>query len=417
MFKKDFYQILPVIILALAIALSPSFSAGQIEGGRVIEIRIEDILLVILGILWIINFLLSGRIKIEKPPLLFPILAWLGIGFFSVLTNWIFMNLGFSSGFFFFLKEVEFFFLYFYLFYHLKNSDSVKLFIKIWIFLGLINVGWIVYQMITGFKLTYYYGPTPFIEPEGPLPAGGFFLILFIFFFNISLHYYFNLNISKLKKGILNLISISPIIGVFGSGSRASFLGFILALILTLFFYSLKNGFFKSFLIGFLILIFFISISIFSQELITKRFLNIKEIFWNLDPENPTSRTHIWIYQLSEISKYPFFFLFGLGKSVFGESHNQYLRNFIETGFVGSLIFFILISFIIKKSWQGFSRGKESLLIGLSSGLLVATLTLLFISFSSDAFIVVKINEVYWFFVALTLATLSFCKTKSIYVK
>jgi hypothetical protein len=418
---KNFIKNFSVVILAAAIALSPSFSAGKIEEGRVIEIRAEDILIVILGLIWIANFLISGREKIEKPPLLFPILAWLSIGLVSVLTNWILGNIEISRGFFFFLKEIEFFLLYFYLFCHIRSLDSAKLIIKIWIFLGLVNISWIIYEMITGLKLTYYYGPTPLIEPEGPLPAGGFFLLIFIFLFNILLYYYLNLNISNFKKGILTIATISPAIGVFASGSRASFLGFILALILTFLFYSLKKGFLKSFLIIIFALIFISSIFIFSKQPVVKRFLDIKDIFWNLNPENPVSRASIWISQLSEASKRPLFFLLGFGKSaVFieergEESHSQYVRNFIETGIIGILIFLILMFAIIKKSWWGFSTGKNSLLIGLSSGLLVATLTLLFISISAEAFLVVKINEVYWFFTALTIVTLKLNGVKKKY--
>ena len=58
---KKIFQNFPLVILAAAIALSPSFSAGMLEGGRVIEIRVEDILTVILGLVWLANFLVSGR--------------------------------------------------------------------------------------------------------------------------------------------------------------------------------------------------------------------------------------------------------------------------------------------------------------------------------------------------------------------
>ncbi len=94
--KKDYKQNLALILLVIAIAFSPSFSAGVIEGGRVVEIRVEDVLIVIFGLAWIAGFLISKKEKIKKPPLLLPILAWLGIGFFSILINWIFMNIGIS---------------------------------------------------------------------------------------------------------------------------------------------------------------------------------------------------------------------------------------------------------------------------------------------------------------------------------
>jgi O-antigen ligase len=100
----------------------------------------------------------------------------------------------------------------------------------------------------------------------------------------------------------------------------------------------------------------------------------------------------------------------GLGKGYVGEAHNQYLRNFIETGIIGSLIFLILIFALIRKSWQGFSKSTDGLVVGLSAGLLVATLSLLFISFATEPFIVVKPSSVYWFFAGITVAALSLNK-------
>ena len=403
--KKEY---IPLLLLAAAIALSPSFSAGTLPDGKIIEIRIEDILIVVLGLVWIASFLVSGKKTVEKPPLLFPILAWLGIGFFSVLTNWIFGNLELSRGFFYFLKEIEFFFLYFYLFYHIKSIDSAKFIIKIWIFLGLINIGWIVYQTITGLELTYYYGPTAFMEPGGPFPSSGFFLILFIFLFNILLFYYWNLNISKFKKGFLGVMVMVPGVGALISGSRTSFWGLLFALFFTFLLGFLRKKNFRVFLASILLII-LLSVS-FIYFVPTwpgaKRALDIKGVLWEYGREAGPTRINIFKALLEVVSKHPLNIFFGFG--VVGEAHSQYMRNLIERGIIGSLVFFCLIFIIIKKSWQGFSKNKDAFSISLSAGLLIATLTMLLMSIPTDPFMVVKVAEVYWFFVALTMATLSF---------
>jgi hypothetical protein len=82
------------------------------------------------------------------------------------------------------------------------------------------------------------------------------------------------------------------------------------------------------------------------------------------------------------------------------------MRNFIETGVVGSIAFLFLIFFIIKKSAGYFLRGKDPLLVGLSAGLLTSTVAMLIIAIPAEAFIVIKIAEVYWFFAALALVAL-----------
>ncbi len=410
-FKKEN---LPLVLLALAIVLSPSFVLSRLSGGKALEIRAEDILLVILGFFWFCSFLVSGKTKMEKPPLFGPILLWLGAGFFSVLLNWILGNIQPSLGFFYFLKEIEYFFLYFYVYYHIRKIEQVKLITNIWVFIGLINAAWIIYELVFNLKITYYYGPTPFIEPEGTFPGGGFFMLIFIFLFNIFLYYHLNLNISNLKKIILGLIIVSPAIGVVSSGSRGSFAGMVAAFLLTLFLYYLKKGFSKAFFTMVFVLLIVASVFILFNQEVIGRFSNIKLLLWELNPDNKLSRIWIWRQQLSEIARHPLFFFFGLGKSVvlegIGESHSQYVRNFVETGIVGSIFFLLLIRNIIKKSINGFStspdKGKESFFKGISAGLLGCTFGLLVASIFAEGFLVVKISEVYWFLVALALACL-----------
>lgn len=403
--KKDYKQNLPLIFLVIAIAFSPSFSAGVIEGGRNIEIRVEDILIVIFGLAWIASFLISKKEKIKKPPLLLPILAWLGIGFFSILINWIFMNIGISRGFFYFLKEIEFFFLYFYIFYHMKNINSAECIINLWIIVGVVNICLIVFQFITGTKYGAY-GPSMFME-RGPLPSGGSFLILFASLFNVFLYYYSCLNLSKIKKIILLFGILSLPIGIISSGSRTSVFGLILVIVLSLFFYQFKYRVLKSIFIALGLLIIIGVIFYFVSD----RVPYVSNLMPERTFESLNVRSRIWEAQIETMPENLFYYLFGMGKSVrlyTEESHSQYVRNFIETGLIGSLIFFFLIFVIIKKAFRAFLLRKEPLLIGLSSGLLVSTITMLFISIAAEGFLVVKINEIYWFFTAITMTVLSF---------
>jgi len=412
---KKVFQNLPVILLISAIALSPSFSAGEIARGRVIEIRVEDILIIILGLVWIANFFISGRGKIEKPPLLLPILAWLGIGFISVLTNLIFGNLEVSRGFFYFLKEIEYFFIYFYLFYHIRSFDSAKFIIKFWIFLGALNVAYVIYQIATG-SLRGEQGPAA-ISEWGVFPTGGFFLLLFIFFFNIFLYYFLNLNISNIKKGILAVMTISPVIGVFGTASRTNFFALIVSIFLTLLFLFAIKKRFKLIFVSISILILIASIFIFaSKELHLDRVTRITTLTEFIH----TYETGRVIFTMDVIEEalrggsrtllLPFI---GYGKGYVGEAHSQYARNFVETGIVGSIIFLILIFAIIKKAWLGFLRSQDAFSTGIASGLLVATLTMLFMSLAVEVFLSVKPSEVYWSFAAITMAVLTLQKSNN----
>lgn len=411
---KETFKILSLILLAGAIAFSPSFSAGTLSNEKIIEIRVEDILIFVFGFLLIISFLTSGKTKVERPPLFFPILIWLGIGLLSILINWAFSNLSVDKGFFYFLKELQFFIFYFYVFWCIKKIDTAKLLVNFWLFFASINVLYVFYQIVSGLRHGEY--GTAAIGEWGVFPTGSFFLLLLIFLFNLFLYYFLRLNISIPQKAGLGVLSFAPILGVFGSASKTNFAALIFALFLTFLFLFLRKLDFKVILVFILAIVFMIPtfsfvlknvpdvirvkeiIPIFSFKPLWESYLNSR--FY--DVIKPTFEA-----SLESSAHLPFL---GMGIGYVGEAHNQYLRNFIEVGFINSLMFFILILAIVRRSWQGFSKSRDGFAVGLSAGLLTTTLTLLFLSFAVEPFIVVKPMSVYWFFTGITMAVLSLNK-------
>jgi len=117
MLKRDFFAMIGVVLLALAIGLSPYITIAQLADGRAVKIRAEDVFIAGLLLISFAGFLISGKRTIKKAPLGYFILAWLGIHFVSTMADFILTGLYFSRSFFFFLKEVEFFAIYFYVFW------------------------------------------------------------------------------------------------------------------------------------------------------------------------------------------------------------------------------------------------------------------------------------------------------------
>jgi len=412
--NSDLLKIIPIIILVIAIGLSPRFSIGRLESGKSIDLRAEDFVLLFFGIFWLIKVLKSGIKKLVKPPLFLPIVIWLGIGIFSFAVNFTFTNFDAQKSLFYLLKEIEYFFLFFYVFYHIKNTNDAKFAIELWIIIGAIHSIWIILELVLGLKLTYFYGPTTFIEPQGTSPGGGFLLIIFIFLFNILLYYYLNLPIPKLQKVLLSVVIVSPIIGILSSGSRGIFAGFAAAMLASFCLAVWQKLFLRFLLVSVLMLMLVGVVFSFSQSDVLGRLFNLPEVQRNLDPDFELSRPGIWKQQLSENFKPQtplkdtFSFLFGRGKATalggVGESHNQYIRNFIETGIIGLAAFLFLLYSIIYSSVKGFFRNKDPLLKGVLAGLLCSTVVMMTTALFAESFIVVKINEPYWFFCALTFA-------------
>lgn len=395
-----------LILLIAAISLSPRFSFGLLFAKRSLDIRVEDMMLAAGLIFWLLYNLASGKSNFKVPPLFWQITAWLSFAIFSILVNLLFKKGNLELTFFYFLKEVEFFILYLFVFYLISafNIPQKKL-LKYWIFFTVINVMWLVYVFAFDIQWSIFYGPNSFIEPKGPFPSGGFFLILFIFFFNLFLFYWSKLNMPIGRKITFFVLSVLPIVGVVSSGSMASALGLAVSLLTSLFLFLLNRKTFTSFIkiiiLGTVMMgIFFMVLSVVPVW----KIVSLKKIAYEYQSGDPESRIGILKSYLEKIPNNPEVLLIGLG--VFGEAHSQYTRVLLERGVIGLILFFWLIGSIVRISWRGFLEGDDVYKKGLCSGLISATFAMMAISIPNDAFMVVKVAQVYWFFAAMAMSAI-----------
>ena len=413
MIKKIIHIFL--FLLIASICLSPRFPLGSLFVGRDIDVRAEDFVLLFGLLLGIFYFLLAGKVKIKKPPLFWPIVAWSIFGLFSILINLMTNGLDVALAFFYFTKEIEFFLLYLFVFYCLVYSDVSKKLIKYWFFAALINLAWLFYVYAFKVEWSSSYGPNTFIEPKGPFPSGGFFLMLFIFFLNLFVFYYANKKISISQKIMLFILSVAPAIGVISSGSRTSVAGLFFATIITGLLYASKKVDFSRFLksAGLMIIIIFLFFQIMNVISVVEDITYgdptniVKRISFGMSAKAfPDSRFEAAKERLHRISQFPpLNFLVGLG--IDGEAHSQYLRVLTERGVLGLIIFGWLVFSVIKISYVNAKEKNDDFKKGLSAGLLVATLSMLVMGIPNDTFMVVKPDEVYWFFAAMAMAAIA----------
>lgn len=390
--------------LLAAISLSPRFSFGHISGTqRSIDLRIEDFVL-LLGLAgWIFYALAHKKHSFKLPPLFWPILIWIAWGFFSVVVNLLLLNIQLSKAFFYFGKEVEFFLLYF-IAYNCIKDQSTNIFLKkLWMFFGFLNIAWITYVLIAKPAGFYYYGADAFMEPQGPFPSGGFFLILFILLFNLFIFYGYGLKISPAKKLLFLILSIIPAIGVIASGSRASTIGMTISVLISLFILFSKGiNFARAVKIGFFAgAIFCLFIALLYSLPVAKRAIDLQKMTSEYTSSAEDSRISIFKSDLNTLTDSPEKMIIGVG--VFGEAHSQYMRILLERGFFGLIIFGWLMASLLKICWKNFN--KQGLPLAFSVGLFSATLVMLLMSVPNDPFMVVKIGEIYWFFAAMAMAS------------
>ena len=115
---------MPLIIVS--IFFSPDIVVAQIPG-RDVNLRVEDFLLVAALLSLIIRYAaLRERFSIST-PLDKPIIAYCAVGLVSTLVGAYLGNVSALRGFFFFLKRVEYFVLFYFIYYCLEGEREIKL--------------------------------------------------------------------------------------------------------------------------------------------------------------------------------------------------------------------------------------------------------------------------------------------------
>ncbi|OGZ79622.1 MAG: hypothetical protein A2358_01500 [Candidatus Staskawiczbacteria bacterium RIFOXYB1_FULL_37_44] len=404
---------LSITLLLGAIMLFPSFVVGRISSGNTIELRIEDFLLLFFGIVALAYFLVNGKSKFRKPPFFMPILFWLAIEFFSVLINLILGNLFvIDRAIFYFLKEIELIFLYFFVYWSLEDIKSIKNVIKFTLFFTALNVAYVFYQIVVHNQVGEY--GTAALPEYGVFPTGAFFVLLFIFLLSYFIFYYNNLDRKLWKKILMGGIAISPAVGVFGSGSKTNFIALLFSFvaIFLLAFFKKNTKTAKMFIIGFIVLIFLLAFFAYSV-LYIKNIVRIMDIFGlhkivsNYSSGRIVVIKIVWKELYDKFNQQPLSILFGFGVGYITEAHNQFLRNFGEIGILGSLAFLVMIFLIFREGFRIYNNSNDLFLTAMGVIIIVMTSAMMVFSFTTDPFFSVKTSEVYWFFMAICAAVTS----------
>lgn len=408
-----FLKKLSVIFLLGAIMLVPSFIVGKMSSGKTIELRVEDFILLFLGITAFLVFLIKGKFKIKKPPFFSPILCWVLLGFVGVILNLILGNLIFADrALFYFFKEVEFLFLYFFVFYFLKDTDFTKTIIKFTLLFAVFNIVYVFYQIISHNQVGEY--GTAALSEYGVFPTGAFFLLIFIFLFTIYIFYYNNLKEKLWKRTLFGLIAFSPIIGVFGSGSKTAFSALLFCSVVIFLLSLFKSKINKKKIIIVIIFVIILSVAFFAYSVAHIRSVSrIIDIFGFNKFVASYAADRFYYNQallgeiIDKLNQQPLSIIFGLGVGYITEAHNQFIRNFAEIGVAGSLVFLFLIFLILKKGFRVYLKSEDLFSSGAGASIIVLTLAMIVFCFTTDPFFSVKAATTYWFFLGVNAAIIS----------
>ena len=376
--------------------LSPEFIIGETAGGslnRGVTLRLEDFLLVVIGLSWFAKNAVNKELGLLlKTPLNKPIFYYTLACIVSTGIGVMSGGVSLKTGFFFMLKYIEYFIVFFMVVNHVKDIDQVKRFVFCLLLTCFITSIICIPQIPEGARVS-----APF-EGEGgePNTLGGYLL----FIGAIATGLLIKTDNSKIKHTLLLLIVVIIPPFLF-TQSRSSYLGLI-PVCFVIGFLTKKRAIVFG-LMAFAILLSPLLLPSQVKDRILYTFTQSEESGQiSVGGVRLDTSTSARLASLEEIlADWPKHPLLGYGITGYKFTDTQYPRVLIETGFLGLLTFFYLLYSIFKLTINNMKVIKTPFYQGLCIGFLAGFFGLMFHALGANTFIIVRIMEPFWFFTGI----------------
>ena len=387
-------------VVIFSMLLSPEFMAGDLTGkatlGRRFTLRLEDFLLVFIGLSWFARGALDkSKGLFRQTPVNKPIAAYIVVCFLATLWGKITGTGQGNAGFFFVLKYFEYIIVYFLVVNYVESEDQVKrLLFCLFLTCFIVSVYGLL-QIPSGVRVS-----APFEGEVGePNTFGGYLMFMGALAVALLDH----LRDMRLRLGLFLLLGVLVVCLVY-TQSRASYLAVIPAYLVFSFFSKRRNHLVAAFLI-------FLALS----PVVLPR-VAIERIAYTLKQDKDRSQTSIagmrldsstsariisWRQGLSDWRKRP---ILGHGVCGYGFIDAQYPRILVETGILGALAFAWVIYALFRSAFDTWKNSEDDLLRSLSVGVMAGLVGLLVHAVGANSFIIVRIMEPFWCIVGILFA-------------
>jgi hypothetical protein len=383
-------------ILIFSMLLSPEISIGETTGptsGRGVTLRFEDFLLVVIGLSWLAKNAVDKELGlfVKTPlnkPIFFYILACSVSTGFGIISG----DVEIKSGFFFVLKYIEYFIVFFMIANQLKDIDQVKRFIFcILVTCSIVSIIGLL-QIPGGERVS-----APFEGEMGePNTLGGY--LLFVGAVAAGLLIKTENYKVKYLLSLLIFIMIPPFLF---TQSRSSYLGLIPVCFILGLLTQRRQIIIGLLLIGLLTSPFFLPSQIKDRILFTFKQEEAAHQVEIGDIRLDTS-TSARLLRLKEVLKdWPKHPIIGYGVTGYNFVDAQYPRVLIETGILGLIAFMYLLFSVLRLAIINMKTVKTSYSKGLVIGFIAGYVGLMFHALGANTFIIVRIMEPFWFVAAI----------------
>jgi O-antigen ligase len=387
-------------VIIFSMLLSPEIIAGEIGGkatlGRGITLRLEDFLLLFIGLSWFARTAVDKSIGLfRKTPLNQPIAAYILVCFLATLWGKFTGHVQGKAGFFFVLKYFEYVIVFFMVANYVKTPVQAKrLLLCLFLTCFIVSIYGLM-QIPSGIRVS-----APFEGEVGePNTFGGYLVFMGV----VALALIDHLKDIRLRLSA-SILMIVALICLLYTQSRASYIAIIPAY-LTLSLFSKR----RFYLLAGLIVV--IAVSPLVAPRVAKE--RIKETFTQPEQRgqiqfgklrlDTSASARITSYKeaLSDWRKRP---ILGHGVTGYTFMDAQYPRILVETGIVGLLAFAWLVYALFRVGVSTWQDAQDDLLRGLSVGLIAGLVGLLVHAIGANTFIIVRIMEPFWFLTGIVIS-------------
>ena len=377
--------------------LSPEFSmSGGLAERREASIRVEDILLGVIGIAWLAKTAVNKEVGlVVKTSLNRPIVVYIGSQLVATLIGMVAGTVRTATGLLYVIKYVEYFVVYYMVANNVEDrAHAWRLVGAAFVTAAIVSVNGLM-QIPRGQRVS-----APFEGDVGePNTFGGYLLMMMAIAAGLA----FEARSVKLRLVMTGVIGLMFVPFVY-TLSRASYLAAI-PVFLVLFVLFPRRRVVVGALAGVVIIV-----AVFAPpEAVTKR---VKYTFQGpgtrvagvttgeLDPST-TERLEAYEAAIRAWSESP---IIGRGVTGYRFIDAQYPRLLVESGVVGFAAFAWLIVALVSAVVRVYRDTDAPMVRGLAGGFLAAIVGVLVHGVGSNSFIIIRIMEPFWLFAAIVLA-------------
>jgi hypothetical protein len=391
---------LGLYLVIFSMLLSPEIttgSGGLAEGRRVI-VRTEDLVLLVVAFSWLAKTAVNKELGLTlKTPLNRPIMAYVAVTVIATLIGYATGTVKGPSAFFYVLKYVEYFVVYYMVANNLGDrSQAWRLVVAAFLTGAIVSVIGAA-QIPSGQRVS-----APFEGTEGePNTLGGYLLFLMALAGGIALE----TQRVRVRVTCLALLALMALPFAY-TLSRASFLAVPFVLIALGFFSTHRRT-----------LVAALSLLLVASPLIGVMLPKpvVNRILYTFEPEagsatvklgkiafDPSTSARLISMQqaFQAWMRRPFL---GYGVTGAGFMDAQYARTLVEVGVIGLAVFLWLVWSVLKGGLGTLRTLRDPDERGLALGFLAGTVALLVHAIGANTFIIVRIMEPFWFFAAVII--------------